>query len=62
MWRAVKLTFRPVHVHREYRDLKLVKSYFAQPVGLFDGTITVGGRTYDLANVGGVTEDQDILW
>lgn len=59
---AVSLTFRPIHVHREQRDLKLVKSYFAQPVGLFDGTITVGGRTYDIVNVGGVTEDQDILW
>lgn len=59
---AVSLSFRPLHVHRELRDLKVVKSYFAQPVGLFDGTITVGGRTHQIVNVGGVTEDQDILW
>lgn len=59
---ALELTFKPIHVHRESRDLKLVKSYFAQPVGLFDGTIRVNGRTHVIRDVGGVTEDQDILW
>lgn len=59
---ALRLTFRPLWVHREERDLALVKSRFAQPVGLFDGTLTVGGRTHSLRNIGGVTEDQDTLW
>lgn len=58
----MSLTFRPLWVHREVRDLGLVKSRFAQPVGLFDGTLTVGGRTHALRDVGGVTEDQDTLW
>jgi hypothetical protein len=60
--RRLSLTFRPLWVHREVRDLGLVKSRFAQPVGLFDGTLTVGGRTHTLRDVGGVTEDQDTLW
>ena len=59
---ALKLQFRPLWVHREERNLGLVKSRFAQPVGLFDGTLTVGGRTHSLRNIGGVTEDQDTLW
>ena len=59
---ALRLSFRPLWVHREERDLALVKSRFAQPVGLFDGTLTVGGRTHTLRNLGGVTEDQDTLW
>ncbi|MFL5319662.1 MAG: DUF2804 domain-containing protein [Myxococcaceae bacterium] len=59
---AVRLSFKPIHIHREERDLKVVKSYFAQPVGLFDGTITLNGRTYAVKDVGGVTEDQDITW
>lgn len=59
---SVQLTFRPIALHREVRDLKLVKSWFIQPVGLFEGLITIDGRTQRVENLPGVAEDQDILW
>lgn len=59
---AVDLRFKPIYVHREEKDLRLVVSHFAQPVGLFEGTVRAGGRTYTLSNVPGVTEDQDMVW
>jgi hypothetical protein len=59
---AVQLTFRPIGAHREARDLKLVTSWFIQPVGVFEGLITIDGRSYPVENLPGVTEDQDILW
>jgi hypothetical protein len=59
---AVDLKFRPIGAHRELRDYKVVKSYFMQPVGLFQGTVKAGGRVHSISNVPGVTEDQDILW
>jgi hypothetical protein len=59
---AVDLRFKPIYAHREEKDLRLVVSHFAQPVGLFEGTVTVGGRTFTLSNVPGVTEEQDMLW
>ena len=34
---------QPIYVHREEQDLRLVVSHFAQPVGLFEGTVRVGG-------------------
>ncbi|HVE84434.1 MAG TPA: DUF2804 domain-containing protein [Myxococcales bacterium] len=57
----LELRFRPVFVHREERDLKLVKSRFLQPVGTFTGSALVGGRRIPLS-LGGVTEEQDVLW
>jgi hypothetical protein len=59
---AVDLHFKPLHVHREDHDFKVVVSHFAQPLGLFEGTVRVGGHTYTLSRVPGVTEDQDMLW
>ena len=59
---AVDLRFRPLHVHREDHDFKLVVSHFAQPLGLFEGTLRVDGQTHTLSGVPGVTEDQDMLW
>ncbi|TQF16157.1 DUF2804 domain-containing protein [Myxococcus llanfairpwllgwyngyllgogerychwyrndrobwllllantysiliogogogochensis] len=59
---AVDLRFQPFYVHREERNLRLIISHFAQPVGFFEGTVTVGGQTLQLSNVPGVTEDQDMLW
>ena len=59
---AVKLRFVPIGAHREERDLKVVKSHFVQPVGLFRGTLEIEGRTHVIEDVPGVTEDQDILW
>jgi hypothetical protein len=59
---AVDLRFQPLYVHREDHDFKVVVSHFAQPIGLFEGTVRVEGRTYALSGVPGVTEDQDMLW
>lgn len=58
---VVELSFRPIHVHREDRDLKLVRSQFVQPVGTFRGTLKVGGEVLEV-DLAGVSEDQDILW
>lgn len=58
---GVDLHFRPVHVHRELRDYKLVRSRFLQPFGTFEGTVKVDGQPLRL-KLSGVTEDQDILW
>ncbi len=58
----VQLTFKPIGAHQESRDLKLVKSWFVQPVGLFEGLITVDGVAHPIERLAGVTEDQDILW
>ncbi|WP_375768363.1 DUF2804 domain-containing protein [Archangium gephyra] len=59
---AVDLRFQPLYVHREDHDFKVVVSHFAQPLGLFEGTVRVGGQTHRLSGVPGVTEDQDMLW
>lgn len=59
---SVDLRFRPLYVHREERDLRVVVSHFAQPLGLFEGTVRADGRTYTLSGVPGVTEQQDMLW
>jgi hypothetical protein len=59
---AVQLTFRPIAAHREDRDLVLVRSRFAQPLGTWEGTVTVSGRTYQLAGIPGVTESQEATW
>jgi hypothetical protein len=59
---AVDLRFRPIGVHRDERDLKLVKSHFVQPFGLFEGAVRVGDVVHPIKDLPGVTEDQDILW
>ncbi|MBX5484854.1 MAG: DUF2804 domain-containing protein [Myxococcaceae bacterium] len=59
---ALSLSFQPLHLHREERDYKVVRSHFVQPLGLFSGTLRIDGRAVIIEDVGGVTEDQDILW
>jgi hypothetical protein len=59
---AVSLRFKPIAAHREHKNLVLVKSRFVQPVGLYSGTVKAGGKTFELNDVPGVAEDQDILW
>ncbi len=59
---SARLRFEPQHVHREVRNLRLVRSRFLQPLGTFTGTLKVGGRTVPVRDVGGVTEDQDVVW
>ena len=59
---ALDLHFTPIAVHREERDLKLVASHFAQPLGLWHGTVTLNGVTHEIHDVPGVTEDQAVRW
>lgn len=59
---ALDLSFKPLAAHRELRDLKLVKSRFEQPIGLWSGTLTLGGQRYRFEDAAGVAEDQDVLW
>jgi hypothetical protein len=59
---AIDLHFKPWAAHQDIRDLKLVKSSFKQPVGLWSGEVKVGDRTYVLKDAPGVSEDQTVLW
>lgn len=56
------LRFRPLHLHREERDLGLVRSRFWQLQGFFVGTVQAGGEVLSLMDLPGVTEDQQVLW
>lgn len=59
---AIDLRFNPWAAHQELRDLKVVRSSFKQPVGLWEGEVKVGARTYLLKDAPGVAEDQSVLW
>jgi hypothetical protein len=59
---AVALTFRPLHVHRDVRNLLVLRSHFLQPLGFFTGTVRFRGQVLSVADLPGVTEDQDMLW
>ena len=59
---TVQLTFRPLHAHRDVRDLGLLRSRFVQPLGFFAGRLRFRGREVVLTELPGVTEDQDMLW
>ncbi len=59
---AVQVNFRPLHAHRDVRDLFALRSRFIQPLGFFAGTLRFRGRQIELTELPGVTEDQDMLW
>ncbi len=60
---SLDLTFRPDAMHAEHKNLGIVRSRFAQPLGVFDGTIRLPGQpTATLRAVPGVVESQDVLW
>ncbi len=59
---ALDLTFQPAALHREDKDMLVVRSSFVQPIGEYAGTVRVGGRTLEIAGLPGVTEHQDVLW
>jgi hypothetical protein len=66
---GVDLRFSPGASHAESRSLGVVRSRFVQPVGVFDGSILLGGnggagggRPIELASLLGVTEIQDVRW
>ncbi len=58
----VDLHFKPLHAHRDERDLGVVKSRFLQPAGTFEGTLRVDGEALRVSWLAGVTEDQDMVW
>ena len=73
---AVDLRFKPGAMHSDHKNLGVVASRFVQPVGVYAGTMRLGGsavggssaaaamagRELVLEGVLGVTEDQDVLW
>ena len=59
---SVDLSFKPIWVHREERDLKWAKSKFIQPLGHFSGVFQLDGHSVRVEKLPGVTEDQDVLW
>lgn len=59
---AVQVNFRPLHAHRDVRDLFALRSRFIQPLGFFAGRLRFRGRQIELTELPGVTEDQDMLW
>ncbi|MGO9829626.1 MAG: DUF2804 domain-containing protein [Myxococcaceae bacterium] len=56
------LRFRPLHLHREERNLGLVRSRFWQLQGFFVGTLRAGGEVVQVTDLPGVTEDQEVRW
>jgi hypothetical protein len=59
---AVDLRFSPGGMHAEQKSFGVIASRFVQPCGAFRGTVRAGGRELQLADVLGVTEEQDVLW
>lgn len=58
----IRLTFMPKFIHKEHKNLLVIKSIFAQPVGVFSGTVELEDRCFTFTNAGGVTETQDSTW
>jgi hypothetical protein len=58
----VDLRFWPGASHVERRNLGIISSRFVHPIGVFAGTIEVGGRRLVIERALGVTEDQDVTW
>ncbi len=58
----VDLGFLPGAAHVERRNLGIVSSRFIHPIGVFAGTIEVGGQRLVIERALGVTEDQDVTW
>jgi hypothetical protein len=59
---ALELEFRPIAIHREDRNLGVVVSHFAQPVGTWSGVFRSGSKEIRFTDVPGVAEDQDVVW
>ena len=59
---VLELTFKPIAVHKEVRDLVFVRSRFLQPVGLWSGTIRLDDQVLRFEGAPGVAEDQSVVW
>lgn len=59
---AVDLVFAPLAVHREERNLGVLRSRFAQVSGTFTGQLPGPNGAVDVAALPGVVEDHWALW
>jgi hypothetical protein len=60
---AVNVTFRPVAMHAEKRNLMVIHSEFVQPIGTFHGTLRLPGHMpLTIDGAVGVVEDQRVRW
>jgi hypothetical protein len=60
---AARLAMTPGAVHREAKDLLVVRSRFVQPCGAWSGSIALPDRPpIVIGRALGVTEDQDVTW
>ncbi|QSQ11034.1 DUF2804 domain-containing protein [Myxococcus landrumensis] len=55
---SVDLRFQPFYIHSEHHEEPLCHSKFEQPIGFFEGTVNLGGRTLQLSGIPGVTQKQ----
>lgn len=59
---GARLRFAPGAVHREDKNLGVVRSRFVQPVGVWSGEVPCNGKTLEIGGALGVAEDQDVIW
>ncbi|MFA6034218.1 MAG: DUF2804 domain-containing protein [Myxococcota bacterium] len=59
---AADLVFTPNGIKCESMNAVIMKTSFKQAYGLFNGTITAGGRKFAVSNLFGMCEDHDSYW
>jgi hypothetical protein len=61
--RLIDLTFTPEGIRRAHDDLLILKSFFIQPCGSFEGSVrTKDGLTVRFSGLGGVVEEHHATW
>ena len=59
---SVDLTLEPRAIHAEEKNLGVVRSAFKQAIGSYRGRLHALGRAFEIADVIGVAEEQDVVW
>lgn len=59
---SVDLELTPRAIHREEKNLGVVRSAFKQAIGRYRGVLRVGERVHEVADAIGVAEEQDVVW
>lgn len=59
---SVDLAFAPVAVHREVKNLLVLRTRFAQFSGIFTGSVRTVHGTVEVAGIPGVVEDHWAVW
>ena len=59
---SINLIFTPEGIRRAHDDLFIIKSYFIQPCGSFEGSIKTGTSLIRFSNLGGVAEEHHATW